>query len=150
MLDTGRIAVRLGPEHVAKVAVVERDSFALSWSVGDLRSLLADQNVLCLGSFVEGALVAYGLGYIQLRHFHIASMAVAPAFRRQGIGEALLRSMLQEVKDRECTRCTLEVRIGNSVARRLYDKVGFECARQMEGYYDDPKEDGLELVLVVV
>ncbi len=141
--------VRLRPEHVSNVAVIEGNSFALPWSIGDLRRLLGDADVVCVGALVEGALAAYGLGYIELEHFHLASMAVAPDYRRRGIGDALLRHLLQEIKERGCTRCTLEVRVGNSAARKLYDKAGFKQVRRMEGHYDDPEEDGLELALVV-
>ena len=149
MVEVAEIFVRLGPEHVAEVAAVERDSFALSWSTDDLRALLEDEGVICIGLFIKSALVAYGLGYVQREHFHLASMAVAPAFRRRGIGESLLRRMLQEVEGRGCTRCTLEVRVGNRAARKLYDRAGFRPVRQMGDYYDNPKEDGLELALVI-
>lgn len=149
MVDFVETFVRLGPEHVAKVAAVERGSFALSWSTGDLRALLADEGVICIGLFIKSTLVAYGLGYVELEHFHLASMAVAPDFRRRGIGSALLRRILQEVEGRSCTRCTLEVRVGNRAARKLYDRAGFRPVRQMDDYYDNPKEDGLELALVI-
>jgi len=148
-VDVVEIFVRLGPEHVAKVAAVERDSFTLSWSTDDLRALLEDEGVICIGLFIESALVAYGLGYVEQEHFHLASMAVAPAFRRRGIGGALLRRILQEVEARGCRRCTLEVRVGNRAARKLYDRAGFSPVRQMGDYYDNPKEDGLELALVI-
>jgi len=144
------VFVRLGPEHISSLATVECDSFASPWPTSDLRSLLADANVVCVGTFVQCKLVAYALGYHQGESFHLASMAVAPSFRRQGIGEALLRHVLEEVKERGCARCTLEVRVGNSAARRLYCNAGFMQVRWMEDYYDNPRDDGLELVLVVV
>lgn len=146
----GVIFVCLGPEHVGKVETVERDSFALSWSKDDLRTLLANADVVCIGVLDQGELVAYGLGYDQIESFHLASMAVAPGFRRRGIGEALLRRLLGEAKERGCARCTLEVRVGNCAARRLYSRAGFTQLQQMKDYYEDPIEDGLELVLAEV
>ena len=55
--------------------------------------------------------------------------------RGQGYGARLLELFLAEMKNRNVTEITLEVRIDNSVAIRLYEKFGFEQVSVRKGYY---------------
>jgi ribosomal protein S18 acetylase RimI-like enzyme len=50
---------------------------------------------------------------------------VHPDWRRQGIGERLLLAFLDIALDRAAHEATLEVRLSNLAARRLYEKYGF-------------------------
>ena len=74
---------------------------------------------------------------------YISNIAVSPALRRQGIGAALLRAMLEEGVRRGLAFLTLEVRVGNAAARRLYRRAGFREAGIRPGYYEKPREDAL-------
>ncbi len=139
--------VHLQCSHLAAVSGVECDSFAQPWPVDHFRAVLSDEHALCMGVVARDALVAYALGHVEDRSFHLASMAVAPTSRRCGIGEALLRYALGEAARRGCATCTLEVRAGNAAALALYRKLGFAQRKRMERYYDEPREDGLELAL---
>ncbi|MCS7120643.1 MAG: ribosomal protein S18-alanine N-acetyltransferase [Nitrososphaerota archaeon] len=72
---------------------------------------------------------------------HIISIAVLPAYRRRGIGQALikeaLRAMIQYYKAKSCY---LEVRVTNTSAVNLYKKMGFEIERVIRGYYSDGED----------
>lgn len=67
----------------------------------------------------------------------ILNIAVAPEFRGRGIGERLLRTLLESGEPGDVF---LEVRESNAVARRLYARVGFEPVGLRPGYYDNPVE----------
>ena len=74
---------------------------------------------------------------------HITTFAVHPAYRRRRIGERLLLAMLDLSADRHATEATLEVRLSNLGARRLYEKYGFRPVGIRPRYYSDNGEDAL-------
>ncbi len=139
--------VHLEQSYLTAVSQVECDSFVQPWPTDYFRTVLSNECALCIGAVARDELVAYALGHIEGRGFHLSSMAVAPSSRRRGIGEALLRYALGEAGLRGCATCTLEVRAGNAAALALYWKLGFTQQKRMEHYYDEPCEDGLELAL---
>jgi ribosomal-protein-alanine N-acetyltransferase len=68
-------------------------------------------------------------------------------FRRRGIGQALLQRVLEQARNRNSARVTLEVRISNTVAQSLYQSVGFVAKGLRKGYYSDDGEDALMMTL---
>ena len=79
---------------------------------------------------------------------HIATIAVHPDFRRQGIGEQILLSALRAARQEGARRAFLEVRAGNAAAQAMYKKYGFVVAGVRRGYYKDNNEDALLMDLV--
>jgi len=69
----------------------------------------------------------------------ILNLAVAPAFRRQGIARALLENALDGFEG----AVFLEVRQSNVAAQTLYASFGFCLAGLRRNYYDSPKEDAV-------
>jgi ribosomal-protein-alanine N-acetyltransferase len=74
---------------------------------------------------------------------HITTFAVHPAWRRQRIGERLLLAFLDLALARQAHEATLEVRLSNLPARRLYEKYGFRPVGLRPRYYSDDNEDAL-------
>jgi ribosomal-protein-alanine N-acetyltransferase len=72
---------------------------------------------------------------------HIATIAVHPDWRRRGLGELLLLSLLDQAAKRGARRATLEVRVSNLIAQGLYRKYGFETVSRRKRYYADNDED---------
>lgn len=77
--------------------------------------------------------------------WEIASIAVQPEYRRRGIGTALLTEALQLFRSRGARQASLEVKIDNKDAQRLYERFGFSVKERLHGYYG-PTEDGLLMV----
>ena len=65
------------------------------------------------------------------------------AWRRQRIGERLLLAFLDLAVERQAHEATLEVRLSNLAARRLYEKYGFRPVGLRPRYYSDDNEDAL-------
>ena len=63
------------------------------------------------------------------------------AYRRQGIAARLLQDFMQESEKRGIHSFTLEVRVSNTAAIRLYESCGFQIEGTRKGFYDKPKED---------
>jgi ribosomal-protein-alanine acetyltransferase len=78
--------------------------------------------------------------------WELENMAVLPAFRRQGVGAALLSTLLEEARARRAERILLEVRVSNCSAIRLYGQGGFQPLARRPGYYQNPAEDALILM----
>jgi len=93
------------------------------------------------------------LGYVVAREtageFHINNFAVRPAYRRRGIGTALLQRVLQEARRRHASAAFLEVRSTNHAAQTLYEKSGFKAVARRPNYYSEPKEDAVVMTLLL-
>jgi ribosomal-protein-alanine N-acetyltransferase len=87
------------------------------------------------------------VGYLGLWYMvdeaHIVAIATHPAYRRQGIGERLLARALELARERDIKTVTLEVRVSNEPAQRLYEKYGFRRVGLRPRYYTDNGEDAL-------
>lgn len=93
-----------------------------------------------------GGVVGYIITCIEGNAAHVISIAVAPAYRRRGIGRALLCTALQLLQNWQVLEVFLEVRVSNSPALSLYRAAGFEISEVLKSYYGDG-EDGYRLVL---
>jgi ribosomal-protein-alanine N-acetyltransferase len=76
---------------------------------------------------------------------HITTLAVHPDLRRQYVGERLLIHDILEAKRLGVRWITLEVRVSNESAQRLYYKYGFKSAGLRPNYYQDNDEDAMIL-----
>ncbi|TXG86676.1 MAG: ribosomal-protein-alanine N-acetyltransferase [Thermomicrobiales bacterium] len=72
---------------------------------------------------------------------HITTLGVDAPYRGRGLGEALLLRLLDEAVRRGANMVTLEVRISNEGAIRLYEKYGFSVHGVRPRYYSDNGED---------
>ncbi len=74
---------------------------------------------------------------------HISDIAVREAYRRQGMGELLLISVINLATELNARIITLEVRASNTAAQSLYTKYGFTQVGIRRGYYIDNREDAI-------
>ena len=79
----------------------------------------------------------------------VLNLAVAPEFRRRGVGGALLEAGLAALRRRRVEEVFLEVRESNRSAQALYSATGFRPVGQRAAYYRNPKEDALVLRLAL-
>ena len=136
---------KMNDSHVAQVAALEKCCFSDPWSENSVRSELHNPLSLWLVA-LDGERVA---GYIGsqsvLGESDMMNVAVDPAYRRQGIAEALVTALSQQLKALENMRLTLEVRASNTGAIALYEKLAFHPVGRRPNYYRNPKEDALIL-----
>lgn len=91
----------------------------------------------------EAPIVGYGGLWLTVEDAHITAIAVDPAQRGKGIGELLLNALIDQAYDLGAKQITLEVRVSNTIAQRLYLKYGFQAAGTRRRYYTDNGEDAL-------
>ncbi len=87
-------------------------------------------------------IVGFAGFWIMAGEAHITNIAVRERYRRQGIGELLLISIIDLAIELNAQFITLEVRASNTAAHSLYYKYGFTQVGLRRGYYTDNKEDG--------
>ena len=91
----------------------------------------------------ESDIAGYLGVWFQGNEAHITEIAVRETLRGQGIGELLLIGSLRAALEYGSSVVTLEVRVSNFVAHRLYEKYGFKSAGVRKGYYADNREDAV-------
>ena len=124
---------------------IERTSYPTPWSRSMFAGELAKPSSICLGAFDgdKDELVGYLIISRYVDAWHVMNIAVAPEFRRKGIARRLMERLF-EVTARDARRgYTLEVRVSNEAAIRLYEELGFRARGVRRGYYTDNREDAL-------
>ena len=126
------------------VQLIERASFTTPWPPQAYRQELeANRLAAYLVGTINDEVVAYGGIWLMVDEAHITTFAVHPRYRRRRIGERLLLSLMDLSVDRHAREATLEVRLSNLAARRLYEKYGFRPVGIRPRYYSDNQEDAL-------
>lgn len=90
------------------------------------------------------------IGFIGIRvvatDAHITNIAVIPDYQNQGLGNYLLMEAEKFAHQYACQTMSLEVRISNVDAQRLYTKLGYTTRQVLTEYYSEGKEDALDMV----
>ncbi|HLJ66388.1 MAG TPA: ribosomal protein S18-alanine N-acetyltransferase [Chloroflexota bacterium] len=93
------------------------------------------------GGRPQGRVLGYAGMWLMVDEAHITTIAVRETWRGHGLGELLLVSLIENAMEMRAVRLTLEVRVSNDVAQRLYHKYGFERVGTRPRYYSDNNED---------
>ncbi len=151
-------ALRIEPmaiEDLPAVLAIEAVSFSAPWSEAAYRHELVSNPA---GFYIVARLAGEGdtpaegerpplIGYAgmwyQYDEAHVVTIAVQPAYRGRGVGARLLLELLVEAMAAGMACVTLEVRVSNLVARRLYERHGFTVTGFRPRYYADNGEDAL-------
>lgn len=143
---TGRPAIRRATRgDVPRVVEIERSSFSDPWTAGAFRNAAEEDRLLFLVAEHEGAVVGYAVSWHVVDEAELANLAVAQEARGQGIGGALLDTVIAVARESGCASMHLEVRESNAAARGLYASRGFEEVGRRRRYYREPVEDALVL-----
>ncbi|MCR4891063.1 MAG: ribosomal protein S18-alanine N-acetyltransferase [Lachnospiraceae bacterium] len=137
---------RLIPEDAARLAEMEKAIFGEEgWTEKDFLETAELSYAYYLVAVEDGVLI----GCCGLRNMcgdgNISNVMVVPESRRQGIGEKLLRSLMEETRKIGVHNFTLEVRSRNYAALDLYGKLGFVQEGLRRGFYREPEDDALIL-----
>ena len=128
-----------------RIEEIEKRAYPTPWSRSMFAGELAKPSSICLGAFdsQNGGLVGYLIISRYVDAWHVMNVAVAPEHRRQGIAGRLLCELFDRTGAEDRRGYTLEVRVSNSDAIALYEKLGFRSHGVRRGYYTDNREDAL-------
>jgi [ribosomal protein S18]-alanine N-acetyltransferase len=126
------------------VHAIERASFPVPWPSYAFRQELETNRLAHYLVARSGReVVAYGGIWMVVDEAHVTTFAVLPEWRRQRIGSRLLIQLLDLGTRLGARTATLEVRLSNDAARRLYERFGFRPVGIRAHYYSDNGEDAL-------
>jgi ribosomal-protein-alanine N-acetyltransferase len=134
---------RLELHDLNAIEAIEKRAYPTPWSRSMFASELAKPTSICLGAFEGDALVGYVVNSRYVDAWHVMNVAVDPDRQRRGVASALLERLFELTADDERRGYTLEVRMSNEGAIRLYEQLGFEARGIRRGYYTDNREDAL-------
>lgn len=132
---------RLAYGDVPAVLTIEKHSFPTPWSLAMFVSELSRPQSVCLAATAGSELIGYLICARYDQAWHLSNVAVAPAWRRKGLGTALIRELLDVVGEEGSF--TLEVRPTNRSAIAMYRRLGFRSAGLRRRYYPDNNEDAM-------
>lgn len=125
------------------VVAIERLCFGDRWSVQSFSNELDNPSSRYFVITEQGRIVGYCGYWLILDEAHVTTIAVHPSRQRRYLGEALLLHMIRHAERAGAKWLTLEVRVSNRSAQRLYEKYGFTALGRRKGYYQDDSEDAL-------
>ena len=136
--------IRMRRRHLRGVMAIERQVYPRPWSPNLFLSEMNEVRnrtylVAKLGKDVAGygGIMSYG------EEAHITTIAVDPKHHRRKIGTRLMFELLQEAIRLGARAVSLEVRVSNWGAQRMYQRFGFRPVGVRKGYYQETNEDAL-------
>lgn len=137
-----KVEVRaLEQKDLDRVCEMEEASFSMPWKKEDFEELISDDNSEYI-VIVADEIVAGAAGYT-FNGFegYINNVVIDEAFRGLGLGTVLMEELIKRGREKNVKEFTLEVRVGNAAANRLYEKVGFVSEGIRKNFYERPVED---------
>jgi ribosomal-protein-alanine N-acetyltransferase len=136
---------KLKLRDLTAIEEIERQSYPTPWSRSMFAGELSKPSSICLGAIdVESnRLVGYLIISRYVDAWHVMNIAVANEFRRRGIATRLMERLFEITSGDGRRGYTLEVRVSNDAAIRLYESLGFKARGVRRGYYTDNREDAL-------
>ena len=136
---------KLKLRDLTAIEEIERDSYPTPWSRSMFAGELSKPSSICLGAIdVEtNRLVGYLIISRYVDAWHVMNIAVTDEFRRRGIATRLMERLFEITSGYGRRGYTLEVRVSNDAAIRLYESLDFKARGLRRGYYTDNREDAL-------
>ncbi len=136
--------VPMGNDTVRQVADIEAECFTSPWSYEAFFRELSNPNARTWVAVSEdGTAVGFLNAYFVLDEASLNNIAVSAAWRRQGIGRALIETAIGYCRQNGMVSFILEVRKSNLPAITLYEKLGFRKVGERRNFYTLPDEDAL-------
>ncbi len=132
-----------------QVTAIDQASFSMSWPKSAFTFELNENplSMLWVAEIQEPdhrkRIVGIIVIWLILDEAHIATLAVHPHNRRQGIAQELISTALEAAIEKGMQQATLEVRASNIAAQELYHRFNFEIVGQRHRYYQDNGEDAI-------
>ena len=133
--------IQMNASHVSEVAQLEKQCFSDPWSEKSVASELSNPLSFWLVAMDGERMVGYVGSQTVMDETDMMNIAVDLNYRRRGIAEMLVNSLVDALKQRGSHCLTLEVRASNTPAKQLYEKLGFAHIGTRRNYYRNPKED---------
>ena len=130
--------------HLRGIMAIERQVYPRPWSPNLFLSEMAESANRCyLVARADREVVGYGGLICYGEEAHITNIAVDPMHQRHKIGSRLLHDLVVHAVEMGAEAVSLEVRVTNWGAQRMYGRFGFRPVGVRKNYYQEVNEDAL-------
>ncbi|SRR5712691_7737670 len=135
---------RMRRRHLRGVMAIERRVYSRPWSPNLFIAEIAESSTRCyLVARINRDVVGYAGLICYGEEAHITNVAVDPQHHRRKIATRLMHDLLVQAIQMSAHAVSLEVRVSNWGAQRLYGRFGFRPAGIRKNYYQELNEDAL-------
>jgi ribosomal-protein-alanine N-acetyltransferase len=135
---------RMRRKHIRGVMAIERQVYPRPWSPSlFLSEIHAGRTRTYLVAVQGSAVIGYGGVMCYAEEAHVTTIAVDPEQQRRKIGTRVLYELIKEAREMGAESVSLEVRMSNWGAQRMYGKFGFRPVGVRKNYYQETGEDAL-------
>ena len=139
--------LKMSKEHIEDVLEIEKRCFTDPWT----KKMFEDELLNPLAYYIvlvkDEKIVGYAGFWDIIDDAQIMNVAVDTMYRGKGLGNLIMEDFIKEAKDRNLDTMSLEVRVSNEPAIKLYEKYGFEVQGRRKKYYQDNGEDAYIMYL---
>ena len=129
---------------VNEVYEIEKQSFTLAWTKEAFeQEMLKNEFAYYVLAETQEGVVGYCGMWLVMDEAHITNIAISPKERGKKFGEALMKEAIETAKAQGAKLMTLEARVSNIDALKLYKKLGFKNGGIRKDYYTDNQEDAI-------
>lgn len=145
MNKMNQLIIRAAEEmDIKPMADLDIICFAEPWSEEAFRGeIMENDRAFYIVAEIDGRLAGYAGLWAIVDEGHITNVAVAPEYRRKGIGRAIVATLIDVAEENGLNSFTLEVRESNLPAQALYSEFKFKPAGIRKGYYLDNGENAI-------
>ena len=133
--------IQMDLSHAQQVALLEQTCFSDPWSLNAIESEISNPLSLWMVAVENDCVIGYIGSQSVLGEADMMNLAVSQEARGRGIGSKLELALIERLRQNGVYRLTLEVRVSNEPAIKLYEKIGFQIIGRRPNYYYHPKED---------
>ena len=135
--------------YIKALAALEIQCFSEPWSEEAITDFLSYAHNFALLLADGDTVKAYVTCSVSDDVLEVENLAVAPAYRRNGLGMRLLDALETAAKEKQCRSIYLEVRESNTAARALYQKAGFTELCRVNRLFSHPAEAGRRMERII-
>jgi ribosomal-protein-alanine N-acetyltransferase len=132
---------KMEPSDLDRVCEIEEASFSMPWKREDFEDLLvrteANYLVILLDDYLIGTAGYTFNGF----EGYVNNVAIDPLYRGKGCSKVLMEALMEDGLKKGVKEFTLEVRVSNVPANRLYESLGFVSEGIRKNFYEKPTED---------
>ena len=135
---------RMRRRHLRGVMAIERQVYPRPWSPN---LFLSEMSELRNRTYLVAKVGREVAGYAGIMSYgdeaHVTTIAVDPEYHRRKIGTRILYELVEEAIKMGARAVSLEVRVSNWGAQRLYSQFGFRPVGIRKNYYQETGEDAV-------
>ena len=131
-------------DDISRISELEKECFPTPWTEDAFYNELVHNHFAhYIVMLWKDVVIGYAGMWTIMDEAHITNIALTGEYRGRKLGERMMMELMNRAAGHGMKRITLEVRVSNVIAQRLYEKFGFRAEGVRRGYYSDNGEDAI-------